>query len=185
MPHLLLVALLLITGGAAAADPAPVGRVENVAGLVQVVHSDGAVELVAVGAPRRQGDRLRTAGEAGLGVELADSTAIAMGGNSELRIDEFVLDPAALFGIRGTQFGLVVDEHGGTVVTLMVEGDDFVGEVVMENQAGVMVLMSANQSAAIPAPDRRPLAIPEVDIRARYGSALHHLPKSATSANPY
>ena len=225
MPHLLLVALLLITGGAAAADPAPIGRVDNIQGWAYVERRDGSGERLQVGSSLHEGDRVRTDDSGGLGLELADQTVIAMGKDSKLRIDEFVLDPAgrlgslsflvaegtivtvsgliakidpdamvvntpgATLGIRGTQFGVVVNGYGSAIVTLMTERGDFVGEIVVQNQSGVTRLYEAHQTVQIGSnPNVIPVVFPSTDlsyIQASFGAVLRHLSKSATSANPY
>ena len=206
------------------ANSAAIGYIDNVVGVAHVIRADGAEEPLTGGLPLRQGDSLRTGDGAGLGVELADSTVIAMGGNGDLVIDEFVFDsaarqgsisisvaqgvvvmvsgliaktdpdamtvatPTATIGVRGTQFGMIIDDLGRMTVVLMAEADDFVGEIVVRNGAGVAVMNGAHQATSIPffnAPPVPAASIGPPQIRIRFGSALRHLPRHGNSANPY
>ena len=69
----------------------------------------------------------------------------------------------------------------------MVEGDGFVGEVVIQNAAGIQILNQANQGVTVAglstAPSQPELVSPEA-IAETYGSALVNMPASS-NVNTY
>ena len=102
-----------------------------------------------------------------------------------------VATPVATIGIRGAQMALSFDpgDQGGEglKVILMEESGGLVGEIVVENQAGVQILngadmgtTAASNTALPPAPAR----FDRGDIVAAFGGALKALPDSA-SGNKY
>ena len=88
--------------------------------------------------------------------------------------------PVATIGIRGTQIGINIGADGETDLVLMEEGDGFVGEVVVTNSAGVMVLNQVHQALEIAGLD-----IPMAELRTLtvdqllevFGDTLKTLPK--------
>lgn len=58
--------------------------------------------------------------------------------------------PSATIGVRGTDFIMVVDEFGGSMITLLpscdIAGDCFVGEISVETDAGFVILNQAFQA---------------------------------------
>jgi len=58
--------------------------------------------------------------------------------------------PSATIGVRGTDFIMVVDEFGGSMITLLpscdVAGQCFVGEISVETDAGFVILNQAFQA---------------------------------------
>lgn len=58
--------------------------------------------------------------------------------------------PSATIGVRGTDFIMVVDEMGGSMITLLpscdVGGDCFVGEISVETDVGIVIMNQAFQT---------------------------------------
>jgi len=58
--------------------------------------------------------------------------------------------PSATIGVRGTDFIMVVDEIGGSMITLLpscdVSGDCYTGEITVETDAGFVVMNQAFQT---------------------------------------
>ena len=58
--------------------------------------------------------------------------------------------PSATIGVRGTDFIMVVDEFGGSMITLLpscdIAGECFVGEISVETDAGFVILNQAFQA---------------------------------------
>jgi len=58
--------------------------------------------------------------------------------------------PSATIGVRGTDFIMVVDEMGGSMITLLpscdVSGDCFVGEISVETDVGIVIMNQAIQT---------------------------------------
>ena len=81
--------------------------------------------------------------------------------------------PSATIGVRGTDFIMVVDEAGGTMVTLLpscdVDGYCYTGEIEVETDAGFVIMNQAFQSTMVThgmRPPSPPLVLPlsESDI---------------------
>jgi len=81
--------------------------------------------------------------------------------------------PSATIGVRGTDFIMLVDEAGGTMVTLLpscdVDGYCYTGEIEVETDAGFVVMNQAFQSTMVThgmRPPSPPLVLPlsESDI---------------------
>ena len=105
--------------------------------------------------------------------------------------DAMTLDtPVATIGIRGTQVALKYEEGEDLQVVLMEEADGFVGEVVVQNAAGLQILNVADQGTSVasadsaPSAPSAPVAIDRSDIVEAFGGALKALPESA-GANRY
>ncbi len=94
--------------------------------------------------------------------------------------DAMTLDtPVATIGIRGTQVGIEIPNGEDMNVVLMEEADGFVGEVVVQNDAGVQVLNGANQLTVVQSFDIAPAEIRamELDLMVnQFATALEHLP---------
>lgn len=81
--------------------------------------------------------------------------------------------PSATIGVRGTDFIMLVDEAGGTMVTLLpscdVDGYCYTGEIEVETDAGFVIMNQAFQSTMVThgmRPPSPPLVLPlsESDI---------------------
>lgn len=81
--------------------------------------------------------------------------------------------PSATIGVRGTDFMMLVDEAGGTMVTLLpscdVDGYCYTGEIEVETDAGFVIMNQAFQSTMVThgmRPPSPPLVLPlsESDI---------------------
>lgn len=81
--------------------------------------------------------------------------------------------PSATIGVRGTDFIMVVDEAGGTMVTLLpscdIDGYCYTGEIEVETDAGFVIMNQAFQSTMVThgmRPPSPPLVLPlsESDI---------------------
>lgn len=81
--------------------------------------------------------------------------------------------PSATIGVRGTDFMMLVDEAGGTMVTLLpscdVDGYCYTGEIEVETDAGYVIMNQAFQSTMVThgmRPPSPPLVLPlsESDI---------------------
>ena len=99
--------------------------------------------------------------------------------------------PVATIGIRGTQVALSYDPADtggdGLKIVLMEEKDGFVGEVVVQNAAGLQVLNLADQGTTVisaTAAPAQPIQFDRSDIVNAFGGALGALPASA-NANTY
>jgi hypothetical protein len=75
--------------------------------------------------------------------------------------------PSATIGVRGTDFIMVVDEAGGTMVTLLpscdVDGYCYTGEIEVETDAGFVIMNQAFQSTMVThgmRPPSPPLVLP-------------------------
>ena len=94
--------------------------------------------------------------------------------------DAMTLDtPVATIGIRGTQVGLSLPNGEDMEVVLMEEADGFVGEVVIQNDAGVQVLNTASDSTTVRGFDIAPAAIRSMELDEivnGFGGALASLP---------
>ena len=84
--------------------------------------------------------------KASLGTVRYASGQIAKNSRQRVRIRT----PSATIAVRGTDFAMVVDEAGGSMITLLpscdTEGACFVGEISVETDAGIVVLNQAFQA---------------------------------------
>jgi len=87
------VCALLIAGPAAAESPVPAGRVKTVAGDAFIVRSGNTVP-VQVGHEVFESDSVRTGAGGRVGLMLRDDTRVAIGPQSEVRVDAFRYAPA-------------------------------------------------------------------------------------------
>lgn len=90
-----LAGLLLVACLAHAEEPGdkPIGYVMKVSGEAFVV-TDGVARPASVGMPLQVGSSLRTGPAGTLGVTFEDSTLMSFGPNSELKVDEYLYEPA-------------------------------------------------------------------------------------------
>ncbi|HBC09500.1 MAG TPA: hypothetical protein DC046_18225, partial [Rhodospirillaceae bacterium] len=89
--------------------------------------------------------------------------------------------PVATIGIRGTQVGIEIPPagEGDMQVVLMQEADGFVGEVVIENNTGQVVMNQGGDFVSIPSYDSQASArghMTDDDIVERHATTLKHLP---------
>src|SRR3954471_19268863 len=88
----LLVVLLAASAGSASAEDAIAGRIKSAAGTVSVVRH-GAVIPAHAGQPLFESDAVRTGGDGRAGIMLRDETRMALGPNTDVRIDQFLYSP--------------------------------------------------------------------------------------------
>ena len=97
--------------------------------------------------------------------------------------DAMTLDtPVATIGIRGTQLALKYEGGEDLQVVLMEEADGFVGEIVVQNAAGIQILNVADQGTSVASADSapsEPISFDRSEIVAAFGGALRSLPESA------
>jgi hypothetical protein len=69
------------------------GVVKNLVGSAVLVRS-GQELPITPGQPVAEGDTIRTGADGRLGITLKDGTRVSLGGNTELRLDQFAYAPA-------------------------------------------------------------------------------------------
>ena len=84
--------LLASVWPAAAQTPAVIGRIKSVSGSVSIVRQAGNVPAQA-GQPLYQSDSVRTGADGQIGISLKDETRLALGPNTEIRLDQFLYSP--------------------------------------------------------------------------------------------
>jgi hypothetical protein len=90
---ILVVAMLLGSVSPALAQGALViGRIKSTAGAVSIVRQSGTVPAQA-GQPLFQTDSVRTGADGHVGITLKDETRLALGPNSDVRIEQFLYSP--------------------------------------------------------------------------------------------
>ena len=87
---LLVLAGVLVAGGASAAEP--IGTVKTATGTVQV-RSSSAESEANVGTPIRLNDTVTTGPQGAVGITFTDSTMLSLGPNSEIVVDQYVYNP--------------------------------------------------------------------------------------------
>lgn len=95
---------------------------------------------------------------------------------------------AATIGVRGTQLGVHGDADGSVRVTMMVETDGFVGEVVVRTPSRSVVLNRAHDSVEIAGPGASPgqvETLPQANVVVEHGGALKSLPLWYARENDY
>ena len=86
-------AVLFVSAWPAFAQDSPViGRIKSTAGSVSIVRQSSAVPARA-GQPLYQTDSVRTGADGHVGITLKDETRLALGPNTEVRIDQFLYSP--------------------------------------------------------------------------------------------
>jgi len=96
--------------------------------------------------------------------------------------------PVGSIGIRGTQIGIEFIDGENLTLMMMREADDYVGEVYLRNDAGVLVINQANQVLFSNSFSKAPVVLASVDdstIVRMFQSALLYLPQTSPSANDY
>jgi hypothetical protein len=64
--------------------------------------------------------------------------------------------PTATIAVRGTDFATTVDDFGKSLIILLPEPDGSVGEIIVSNAAGIVILNKAFQSTIVSTMDSRP-----------------------------
>lgn len=92
------------------------------------------------------------AGKASLGLKASMGTVRYASGQiaKNFRQNVKIRTPSATIGVRGTDFIMVVDEVGGSMITLLpscdVEGYCYTGEIEVETDAGFVIMNQAFQT---------------------------------------
>src|SRR5262245_19035561 len=87
-----LVALLLVNAAPAFGQEAVIGRIKSTAGSVSIVLQASTVPAQA-GQLLYQADAVRTGADGRVGITLKDETRLALGPNTDVRIDQFLYSP--------------------------------------------------------------------------------------------
>jgi hypothetical protein len=85
--------VLLLASPSQAQPPSAAGVVKTLTGTAVLVRS-GQELPVKPGQPIAVGDTVRTGADGRVGITLKDGTRLALGGNTELRLDTFAFAPA-------------------------------------------------------------------------------------------
>ena len=79
--------------------------------------------------------------------------------------------PSATIGVRGTDFIMLVDETGGSMITLLPSCNDaglcYTGEITVETDAGMVILNQAFQATQTTHSMRKPSPVIKLDIDER------------------
>ncbi len=76
-----------------AAQAAPIGQVETVAGSVTITHADGSRTSAADGTPVFERDVVETTADGRISITFADKTSVSLGESARIVLDKFVYDP--------------------------------------------------------------------------------------------
>jgi len=152
------------------------GRISALTGTVTVIRADGRVITLHAGDSLFPGDIVDTSADAGVGLLLADGTALSMAADSRMVLDDMVYDPGTPGGslslsvLRGV-FTIVSGEisksapdamqvqtptallniHGTTQVGLDLNGEQGLTVVMMEEADGLVGEISlANDGGTMP-----------------------------------
>ena len=102
--------------------------------------------------------------KAGLGTIRYASGKIAKNSRQRVRIET----PSAVVGVRGTDFAMIVDEIGGSMVTLLpscdTNGDCIVGEISVTSDVGTVIMNQAFQTTVVRAAGSSPTKPVILDI---------------------
>lgn len=102
--------------------------------------------------------------KAGLGTIRYASGKIAKNSRQRVRIET----PSAVVGVRGTDFAMIVDEIGGSMVTLLpscdTNGDCIVGEISVTSDVGTVIMNQAFQTTIVRAAGSSPTKPVILDI---------------------
>ena len=91
--YVFVIALLLLGAlPASAQDPPVIGRIKSTAGSVSIVRQSSTVPAQP-GQPLYQTDSVRTGADGHVGITLKDETRLALGPNTDVRIDQFLYSP--------------------------------------------------------------------------------------------
>ena len=89
---LLIAAVLSASAWPAFAQGTPIGRIKSTSGSAVVVRQNASIAAQA-GAPLFESDSVRTGADGRVGITLRDETRVALGPNTEVRVDRFVYAP--------------------------------------------------------------------------------------------
>lgn len=89
---LVLAVLLLSALPASAQDPPVIGRIKSAAGSVTIVRQSSTVPAQP-GQPLYETDSVKTGADGHVGIMLKDETRLALGPNTDVRIDQFLYSP--------------------------------------------------------------------------------------------
>ena len=102
--------------------------------------------------------------KAGLGTIRYASGKIAKNSRQRVRIET----PSAVVGVRGTDFAMIIDEIGGSMVTLLpscdTNGDCIVGEISVTSDVGTVIMNQAFQTTIVRAAGSSPTKPVILDI---------------------
>ena len=102
--------------------------------------------------------------KAGLGTIRYASGKIAKNSRQRVRIET----PSAVVGVRGTDFAMIVDEIGGSMITLLpscdTNGDCIVGEISVTSDVGMVIMNQAFQTTIVRAAGSSPTKPVILDI---------------------
>jgi hypothetical protein len=94
--------------------------------------------------------------KAGLGTIRYASGKISKNSRQHVRIET----PSAVVGVRGTDFAMIVDEIGGSMITLLpscdTNGDCIVGEISVTSDVGMVIMNQAFQTTIVRAAGSNP-----------------------------
>ena len=102
------------------------------------------------------------AGKASLGLKATMGTVRYASGQiaKNFKQNVRIKTPSATIGVRGTDFIMVVDEVGGSMITLLPSCDEdgycFVGEIEVETDAGFVIMNQAFQTTVATISSRMP-----------------------------
>jgi hypothetical protein len=88
----LVAAALLVSAGPAFAQDVVIGRIKSTTGSVSIVRQSSTVPAQP-GEPLYQTDSVRTGADGHVGITLKDETRLALGPNTDVRIDQFLYSP--------------------------------------------------------------------------------------------
>jgi hypothetical protein len=92
-PGIIFGVVLLFAGvSPASADDVIAGRIKSVAGAVSIVRHNTTIAAQA-GQPLFESDSVRTGADGRVGITLKDETRMALGPNTDVRIDQFLYSP--------------------------------------------------------------------------------------------
>ncbi len=130
------------------------------------------------------------AGTGSLSLNLAHGLfSLVSGGIAKLDPDAMVVKtPVATIGIRGTQLGIDFSDGQHLTVVAMEELGGFVGEIVVRNGGGAMVLNQSNEFTSVwgvDVPPENVQTISTADLLNIFAQVLAHLPQAQGTENNY
>lgn len=145
-----------IAQGGGAGGLVAIGTVSKAAGTVEVTHPDGTKSVLHKGDVIYQGDMIATKADGDVAITFADSSALSLGHNGRMVIDELVYDPSnqsghqAISVIKGA-FALVSGQIAKTapdaatvktpVMTIGIRGTSVAGQADSEGEQNGVVLL--------------------------------------------
>lgn len=79
-------------------DVSPIGAVEEITGVAQIIRTDGTSEALTLGTPVYQGDTIETSNDGAVNIVFIDETSMAVSQNARLSLDEYQFDPSTESG---------------------------------------------------------------------------------------